>query len=119
MKPFNFIILPSIVFLLSCAKDKAEQKIPTPTFHEIQVLSNQFTPDSININLGDTVRWTNNSGFHNINGTSIDYPNNPEEFGNNVGSSWVYSHVFSISGTYDYRCDPHFSMGMSGVVVVQ
>jgi hypothetical protein len=28
-------------------------------------------------------------------------------------------HVFNIPGNYDYRCNPHFSMGMTGKIFVQ
>ena len=40
-------------------------------------------------------------------------------FGNNVSSSsWSLQHIFNISGTYNYQCDPHTAMGMVGTVVV-
>ena len=46
------------------------------------------------------------------------FPSNPESFGNAVGSGWVYTHVFTISGNYDFHCDPHFSSGMTGSLSV-
>ena len=119
MKNFNFIIFISLFSIISCTKDKAEQIIPTTTFHEIQALSGQFSPDSLTINIGDTVRWTNTSGFHNVNATTVDFPNNPDNFGNSIAASWTFNHIFTISGTYEYQCDAHYSMGMTGVIVVQ
>ena len=76
-----------------------------------------FNPSSININVGDTVTWNNTGGFHNVNGTISTYPNNPEGFGNNLGSGWTFTHIFTIPGTYNYQCDPHLP-GMIGVVNV-
>ncbi len=76
-----------------------------------------FNPSSININVGDTVTWNNTGGFHNVNGTILTYPNNPEGFGNNLGSGWTFTHIFTIPGTYNYQCDPHLP-GMIGVVNV-
>ena len=89
------------------------------TSHAVSVTSNVFTPDEITISVGDTVVWTNSQGTHNVNGTQANFPANPESFGNTVGMGWVFSHVFTIAGNYDYRCDPHFSFGMTGKVEVK
>lgn len=89
------------------------------TSHDVNVTSNIYTPDEITINVGDTVIWTNSQGNHNVNGSQDVFPNNPESFGNSTGFGWVYSHVFTIPGTYDYQCDPHVSFGMFGKVIVE
>jgi plastocyanin len=119
MKKFNFIIFISLFSIISCTKDKAEQIIPTTTFHEVEALSGQFDPASLTINIGDTVRWTNTSGFHNVNATTVTFPNNPESFGRSVDANWTFLHDFTIAGTYEYQCDAHYSMAMTGVIVVQ
>ena len=78
-----------------------------------------FTPNSVTINVGDTVIWTNTSGFHNVNATLATYPSNPEGFGNALAAAtWTFMHVFTIPGTYDYQCDAHVSNGMVGQVIV-
>jgi predicted lipoprotein with Yx(FWY)xxD motif/plastocyanin len=87
--------------------------------HDINVANYAFTPDEITVTVGDTVTWTNTQGTHNVNGTKTTFPSNPESFGNTVGSGWIFSHVFSIPGTYDYHCDPHASFGMVGKVIVE
>jgi predicted lipoprotein with Yx(FWY)xxD motif/plastocyanin len=89
------------------------------TSHAVSVNNYEFTPSEISINPGDTVIWTNSQGTHNVNGTQSTFPSNPESFGNTVGPGWVYSHVFNIAGNYDYQCDPHASLGMTGKVEVQ
>ena len=86
---------------------------------DVTASPNVFTPANIIVDVGDTVRWTNISGFHNVNGTLASYPFNPEPFGNAVGSGWVYSHVFTLPGTYNYHCDPHLTANMVGSVSVQ
>lgn len=78
-----------------------------------------FVPAQVTITVGDTVRWFNTGGTHNVNGTMLAYPDNPESFGNAVGSGWVYAHKFTMPGTYNYHCDPHLSFGMTGVVIVE
>ncbi len=64
--------------------------------HAVGVTSNVFTPDEITIDVGDEVIWTNTAGSHNVNGLQSKFPSNPESFGNNVGTGWVFSHVFTI-----------------------
>ena len=70
------------------------------------------------INVGDTVNWVNIGGSHNVNGTLLTFPLNPEGFGNSVsGINWSFSHVFTLPGVYNYQCDPH-APGMSGIITV-
>ncbi len=87
------------------------------TVHNVSVGSNFFMPSSLSINQGDTVIWTNTGGFHNVNGTTTTFSNNPASFGNSVGSGWTYQFVFNTSGSYNYQCDPH-SGSMQGTVTV-
>ncbi len=88
------------------------------TTWDVNVQFPAFTPSNLVIEVGDIVEWTNSSGSHNVNGTLTTFPNNPEGFGNSVGAGWTFSHTFSIAGSYDYRCDPHFASGMTGTITV-
>jgi plastocyanin len=107
-------LLTLSLFLLTTAS------VAWATVHNVAVTSNQFTPASLTINQGDTVLWTNMSGFHNVNGSTSTYPNNPVGFINGSASSamWTYQIVFNTPGTYDYQCDPHAAGGMVGTVAV-
>ena len=78
-----------------------------------------FEPKNITINVGDTVKWVNEEGYHNVNGTTKTYPKNPKGFGNKVGSGWTYKFTFTKPGTYNYQCDPHLSADMVGTVKVK
>lgn len=89
------------------------------TLYDINASGVSFTPSSITINVGDTLRWTNTQGTHNVNGTTASYPSNPESFGNAVaGAGWVFTHVFHSPGTYNYKCDLHAGSGMTGTITV-
>lgn len=90
------------------------------TVHNVGVSSNQFSPSSITITAGDTVMWTNNGGFHNINGNQATYAANPMSFSNGSASSssWTFMFKFTMTGTYTYQCDPHAGSGMVGTVIV-
>ena len=88
------------------------------TNHTISTSGMSFSPSELSIEIGDTVTFINTGGNHNVNGTQATFPNNPESFGNSVGAGWTYQHVFSISGEYDFQCDPHSSI-MKGKITVQ
>jgi plastocyanin/uncharacterized protein (DUF2141 family) len=89
------------------------------TSHPVDVKNYLYVPAQITINAGDTVIWTNSEGHHNVNGLQSIFTSNPESFGNSVSGDWVFSHVFTLPGTYDYQCDPHTSFGMYGKVIVE
>ena len=82
--------------------------------------NNTFNPAKITIKAGQTVLWRNTGGFHNVNGTQISYPGNPEGFSNGDASNdaWEFAFTFTKPGFYQYRCDPHFSLGMTGEILV-
>lgn len=78
---------------------------------------NQFTPADITIDQGDTVRWVNISGFHNV----VE-DNNLFTSGLPSSANWVFDYVFDNPGDYQYYCEVHGApglIGMSGIVHVQ
>ena len=89
----------------------------TQNSHTINTVGSTFSPSSLTINIGDTVKWNNTAGFHNVNATQTTFSSNPEGFGNSVASApWSFQWVFTMPGAYDYHCDPH-APGMSGVII--
>jgi len=85
-----------------------------------------FHPDSINISVGETVRWTWAGGGHSVtSGRSCTAdglfcsPNNT-----NCGQcttsiqGFVYEFTFTQAGSFFYFCCVHCSVGMTGVVNV-
>ncbi len=88
------------------------------TVHNVNVANFAFTPSTLTIMQGDTVVWTVTSGSHNVNGSIATFPTNPASFGpTTVGSSWTFSHTFTVAGSYSYQCDPH-SPNMAGTITV-
>ncbi len=85
---------------------------------DVQVSSNRFSPRDATINVGDTVRWTNVQGIHNV---DSDIPN---LFRSGIPTSppWTFEFTFNAPGTFLYHCDAHGSsggVGMAGTVTVQ
>jgi plastocyanin len=89
--------------------------------HVVTLGAFSFSPSHLTLEPGDTVRWRNNSGIHNVNGTLASYPSNPEGFGNTIaGAPWTYDFTFDLPGDYGYHCDVHGSpgFGMFGTLTV-
>lgn len=89
------------------------------TNHTINAQAMSWSPNDLTIDLGDSVSWiNNNSGSHNLNGTTATYPSNPESFGMpTIGTNWTFGKRFNVAGVYTYRCDPH-SQAMTGTITV-
>jgi plastocyanin len=86
-----------------------------------------FDPVTVNIRVGETVRWRFASAGHNVVSGSGGNANgmfcSPDDTGcanaplGAPGST--YEHTFSEPGTYPYFCTPHFAFGMTGRVIVE
>jgi len=93
--------------------------------HTINAGMLYYNPNLLSINIGDTVFWINEGGTHNVNFITSSLTNtsfnNPEEFISIPTSDVnIYSHVFTIAGTYQYDCTVygHASGGMTGTIIV-
>jgi plastocyanin len=86
--------------------------------HIIHVGNFYFNPSSIsNVNTGDTVRWVWDNGSHTTTSTSV--PAGASSWDtplNSSNTSFEYYPV--VAGTYNYKCTPHFAMGMTGSFTV-
>jgi halocyanin-like protein len=76
-----------------------------------------FGPVAVRVSTGTEVQWewTGKGGQHNVHaeeGASFE-SDLYEEAGVH------FSHTFEETGTVKYQCDPHSSVGMKGVVVVE
>ncbi|MFT4771899.1 MAG: plastocyanin [Cryomorphaceae bacterium] len=93
--------------------------VSAQTTHNVTVFNFGFDPAVLTVDQGDIVIWTNTEGFHNVDGNSTTFPNNPEAFGNEASSElWTYEVTFDTEGSYDYQCAIHPSL-MTGRVIVQ
>src|SRR6476660_1191007 len=85
-----------------------------------------FHPDTVNISVGDTVRWTWDGSGHSVTSgppcqadSQYCSPNDTMCFPgvlSNAGT--VYQHTFANAGSYSYHCLSHCLIGMTGVVNV-
>ena len=86
----------------------------------------QFVPDTVNISVGDTVRWTWATSGHSVTSGTCDAADSqfcsPDDMNCAAGilsnQGTVYQHTFAQAGVYHYFCDAHCTIGMNGVVNV-
>ena len=85
----------------------------TPLTYQVTIAEYKFSPTITVVQKGSTVVWTNNDPVaHTVisdNGTELNSPL--------IANGNSYSHVFNISGTFDYHCSIHPMM--KGEVIVQ
>lgn len=77
---------------------------------------NNFSPSNVAANVGDTIKWTWVSGFHDVTSTSV--PAGANSFASiqtgTVGFTFIY--VVQVVGIYNYECTIH--SGMTGSISV-
>ena len=73
--------------------------------HNVTVNNFEFNPAVVDIEVGDTVVWTNTDGIHSV--TSDD----GTSFSNTAASApWTFSHTFTAAGSFPYHCEVHTFM---------
>jgi plastocyanin len=75
----------------------------------VRVVGMSFQPQSVIINVGDTVQWTGISG-HTVTSSSPNW---------SIDATSDTSYRFSATGLYSYYCRVHGAAVMSGEVIVQ
>ena len=76
-----------------------------------------FSPVSVSIQQGDTVKWTWKASGHSVTSGTPGSPSGLFDSGIN-NSGHTFSHTFSDPGTLQYYCIPHGASGMTGSVTV-
>jgi len=111
MKKFFPLILTLLILFLTVSAF-------SQTLHNVQATSGLvFTPSTLTITVGYTVRWTNTGGNHNVVADDNSFTSGPPST-----TPWVYEFVFTSVGVNPYYCVVHGGpggVGMSGVITVE
>ena len=101
-----------VVALLTAAGLSLAVQVP------VSIVDFAFSPDSVQLNPGDSVRWTNNGTYTHTSTSGVNGVwDSLWDSGDLVhGASFV--HGFATDGTFPYFCRHHYLSGMKGVVVV-
>lgn len=76
-----------------------------------------FSPDVLEINAGDVVKFVSAQKGHNSASIKGMLPEGAEKWKGKINKEIEVK--FSIPGFYGYQCTPHASSGMVGLIVVQ
>lgn len=113
-----FLILLPLFILVSFSFMQPDHIIQSGNFY--------YSPSQLTINIGETVEWYNEGGYHDVNGelnsiTNTSF-NNPVSFYIDPvsGPATIGSYTFDIPGVYNYDCSigSHAANGMIGSITV-
>ena len=94
-----------------------EERRPPEEFHVDAVSKSVYTPAMLNIQLGDTVIWTNvDSEVHTVSSANVT-SDGGVYFHESLLPGETYSVTFDTPGTYFYSCMIKFH-GMTGIIRV-
>ncbi|MCL6524645.1 MAG: cupredoxin family copper-binding protein [Thermoflavifilum sp.] len=105
----------------SCSKSSNSYNYGTPgggtppggsTGNTISIYGYAFSPASLTVTKGTTVKWTNNDPV-----THTVTDDNGKFDSGNLTSGKTYSYTFNDTGTYHYHCSIHTNM--KGTITVQ
>lgn len=105
-----------IIILLAITLTNLSAIIPQhkPVSKMIMMKGMKFVPNKLEVSIGDTVIWMNESGGeHNVVANDGSFKSTMLEKGQ------FYALVFSRAGSWKYYCQPHRIMGMKGLVEVK
>lgn len=75
-----------------------------------------FEPEIVRIKLGDSVKFVAADKGHNAVSIRGVIPEGAQPFAGKINEEFVVTPA--VPGVYGFRCDPHFTLGMVGIIVV-
>ena len=115
----TLLIAFSLVFIFSCktSQEAAPPGNNPPDPNTISIRDNSFSPASLTVDPGTTVRWVHNgSAIHTATSGTRNNPDGLFDSGD-MRNGDTFEFTFSNSGTFDYNCIYH--AGMDGTIVVR
>lgn len=99
--------------LTACDAEEAPEgeAAPAEAATEIEVVDNSFSPETVEVAAGDTIRWTHEGQAAH----TVTFEDGPDS--GTIDSGDTFSHTFDEPGEYAYVCSIH--PGMEGTVVVE
>lgn len=112
------MLLFVLAALLSCSKSSPTPSyspspvVPPTSANEVFIQNMAFSPSSITVNAGTTVKWTNKDNMtHSVTSNTSVFDSG------DMNLNSTYSYTFTTVGTYTYHCKYHVEM--TGIVTVK
>lgn len=107
----NMMLIASLVVSMAFLTFSAPPARAATTV-DVTIASYAFNPTPVTIQVGDTVKWTNNDGVtHTVTSNTSVFNSG------SIPNGGTFSYTFTTAGTYGYHCSIHTSM--TGQVIVQ
>jgi plastocyanin len=111
------IVLSSGLLVVSCSKSGSgygtmSNNPPSNSGTSVSIVNMSFSPASLTVAVGSTVKWTNNDAMAH----TVTSDNGSFDSGN-IAAGASYSRMFSTVGTFTYHCTIH--PGMTGTITVK
>lgn len=126
--PLLLIWIAAMGFVISSNSSESFIKNDDPAATVGMTNTMKFSPDTVRIEAGETVRWENTSLLaHSVTGDpslstiegSAELPKDAKPFNSGMmDPEQTFEHTFEIPGTYKYFCIPHEGTRMYGWVIV-
>tara|TARA_Y100001933_G_C18724331_1_gene448853 strand:+ start:180 stop:569 length:390 start_codon:yes stop_codon:yes gene_type:complete len=123
----RFFIITFLIGILSSCENDTVNNNNVNADYTVFAGNYYYDPQNLTINVGQTVRWVNDGGHHDVNGeiNSLNNEpfNNPEVFNSDITSevgAVIFTYTFQTPGVYNYDCSVggHALNGMTGIVTV-
>ena len=102
-EPHGFLALVLVCLFFyfnSCSSSSS-----TPPSNQVYIQGMAFSPATLTVAVGTTVKWTNKDGItHTVTSDSGAFDSG------NISANGAYSFMFMTAGTYNYYCTIHPSM---------
>ena len=96
------VLLPVAVLIASAVPDVSAATVTV----EVGLNGDMYTPKTVNIQSGDTVKWVWRSNNHSVTSGTPDAPTN--QFDSKIrDKDATFSRAFTAAGTVQYHCGPH------------
>lgn len=115
----RILILPALLFVLFAFNGCMNMNNPVVTqttggtqgANEVSIQGMAFSPATLTVTAGTTVKWTNMDGVaHTVTSDTQLFDSG------NLGSNGTFSYKFMTAGTYNYHCAYHSSMTAKVIV---
>lgn len=114
-KAYLPLLIYFLLFIVVNIQACKEEDNPTgnnnpPLANEVLMQNNRFSPGTLTVSAGTTVKWTNrDNATHNVISATFS--------SSDMNQNTEFTHTFSTAGTFTYSCTHH--SGMTGTIVVQ
>jgi plastocyanin len=93
-------------FVLALLSAVLINSVTFATTHVVSVSSFMFSPNTLSVSVGDTVKWQWVDGTHTT--TSLTIPAGASSWDSPMtNANQTFSYRVAIAGTYNYQCTPH------------